>query len=93
MKALLFLLSRAESIPELNQIKEELITQNIVKEANKTSKSKEKTERIILSEFISSDGRKIYLGKNNKQNEYLISKIASLMMSGCTRKIFRVLTF
>jgi predicted ribosome quality control (RQC) complex YloA/Tae2 family protein len=35
-----------------------------------------KSTKVVLEQFISSDGTPIFVGKNNKQNEYLTMKFA-----------------
>lgn len=72
-------INQAESLSGLKEIKEELISQNILKYRQQQVKSSEKSSKEFssLTQFTSSDNYKIYLGKNNKQNDYLISKIAS----------------
>ncbi|EKE02969.1 MAG: hypothetical protein ACD_20C00301G0015 [uncultured bacterium] len=72
-------INQSDSLADLKQIKDELISQNLLKTTGKQIKSPEKLKKegISLSEYTSTDGYKIYVGKNNRQNEYLISKIAS----------------
>lgn len=62
---------QAEDIETLKQIQEELESEGTLK-SNQEKKSKEKPE---LKEFTSSEGYQILVGRNNKQNEYLL-KIA-----------------
>jgi len=69
--------NQSETIYELKQIQEELISQGILKEKAEKNKKRIKKEEMQLTRFESSDGFKIFLGKNNRQNDYLISKIAS----------------
>lgn len=78
IESIIMSLNQAESLDELRQIKEELAAQKIIKIAQPKTKGKEKQkkEHLFIKEFESSDGFKIYLGKNNKQNEHIISKIA-----------------
>lgn len=65
-------LTRAESIDEIELIRTELYEQGYLKKRNKIQKVKESAP----IEFISSDGFKIYVGRNNKQNDYLTLKWA-----------------
>ena len=65
----------AENLSDLKEIEQELISQNIIKSNNYQVSKKEKKEKIKLTEFISSDGFNILVGKNNRQNEFLL-KIA-----------------
>lgn len=68
----------AASLYDLRQIQEELEGQNIIK-AQKQIKasSKNKKSCVELTQYNSSDNYKIYVGRNNSQNDYLVSKIAS----------------
>lgn len=71
-------IDQADLIAELKQIKDELISQNLVKISHTSSKKEKlKKESINLTKFDSVDNYKIYLGKNNRQNDYLVSKFAS----------------
>ncbi|MDD3594117.1 MAG: NFACT RNA binding domain-containing protein [Candidatus Gastranaerophilales bacterium] len=63
----------AADIEDLNQIEEELVSINLL--TNK-EQSKKKDNKIDI-EKVQEDGFAIYIGKNNKQNDYLISKLAS----------------
>lgn len=71
----------ASTLTELKEVQEELIGQNYIKnykpDLNKKQKSKKEKDLVTIAEFLSSDNYKIFLGKNNKQNDYIISKIAS----------------
>ncbi|WP_411015518.1 NFACT RNA binding domain-containing protein, partial [Salmonella sp. s44703] len=42
-----------------------------------TKQKKQKPRTIELERYISSDGTEIFVGKNNKQNDYLTNKFAS----------------
>jgi predicted ribosome quality control (RQC) complex YloA/Tae2 family protein len=70
-------INQSETVQELKLIQEELAGQNISKEKPDKYQKKAKKEEIQLTQFTSREGFKIYLGKNNRQNDYLISKIAS----------------
>jgi len=59
---------------ELEEIKEELILEGYLKGKNKKNKDN-KTSKPY--HFISSDGFHIFVGKNNKQNDFLTLKAAS----------------
>lgn len=70
-------INNCENIEELEEIKEELIKEGYAKGKN-INKSKIKEKSVTSPyEFISSDNFKIYVGKNNKQNDYLTLKFAS----------------
>ena len=70
---LMQLLDLSNSIAEINEIREELISQNYIKQ-----KRKKKGAKIPLStkplHFVSSDGFDIFVGKNNRQNDKLTLK-------------------
>ena len=71
-------IDQSENLIDLKQIQDELIAENLIKRVEKVNKSDEsRKEKINLTQYTSSDNYKIYIGKNNKQNEYLISKKAS----------------
>lgn len=61
---------------DIEEIKEELMEQGILKAKHALKKQKNKKEYPKLEEYISSDGTTILVGKNNKQNEYLTMKLA-----------------
>lgn len=69
-------LSRAETIQEILEIKEELATEGYIsiQEQNK-KKKKQKTETFRPKEY-EIDGYTVFVGKNNHQNDYLTLKIA-----------------
>ena len=63
----------AENLSDLKEIEQELIAQNLIKSNNYKDSKNEKKETIKLA---SSDGFNILVGKNNRQNEFLL-KIAN----------------
>ncbi len=63
---LLFFTQNANSIDELKEIYSELFDEVI--------EDKEKTQKV---EFIDFEGFKIYIGKNKKQNDFILSKLSS----------------
>ena len=66
----------AEDTESIDEIKEELIEAGYI---NKKSKQKKKKKQMkdYLKKYKSSDGFRIYAGKNNKQNDYLTLKLAN----------------
>ena len=64
-------------VEELDEIKEELITEGYIKGTNKNKKKKVKSKISKPYHFISSDNFHIYVGKNNVQNDYLTLKFAN----------------
>ncbi len=61
---------------ELDEIKEELFNEGYIK-SNPRNKKKKETVVSKPYHFISSDGIDIFVGKNNKQNDYLTLKFAN----------------
>lgn len=65
-------LSIAETVKDLNEIRQELVDNKIVRSSGKgKEKGKKKTEAQKPLHFKSSEGYDIYVGKNNLQNDYL----------------------
>lgn len=67
-------ISRAESGDEINQIRSELAEQGYIR--IKSTAKKKKEEKPKPMHFVSSDGYDIFVGKNNKQNDYLTLKLS-----------------
>nr|WP_276938933.1 NFACT RNA binding domain-containing protein [Helcococcus sueciensis] len=65
----------AENHNEVSEIKEELIDQKIIKKPSKSKKKKE--EKSSPHKYITDNNNIIYVGKNNKQNEYLTLREAN----------------
>ncbi|MGG3999051.1 Rqc2 family fibronectin-binding protein [Anoxybacillus kestanbolensis] len=61
---------------DIDDIRDELIEQGYLR-AKATKQKKQKPRTIDLERYISSDGTEIFVGKNNKQNDYLTNKFAS----------------
>lgn len=62
---------------DINEIKDELVDQGYLKKKQKTLKKTKKNKDIpALACYFSSEGIPIYVGKNNKQNEYLTNRLA-----------------
>ena len=68
-------IENCENLAELMDIREELSRVGYLKSKNKSKKETKLTTK--PHEFISSDGVKILVGKNNKQNDHLTLKVAS----------------
>ncbi len=62
-------------VEDLNEIIQELTDEGYIKSKRKKKKEKEK-KTFAPHQYVSRDGFKIYVGKNNKQNEYLSLKFA-----------------
>jgi len=72
-------LDQASELSELTEIKQELIEQGYLKQPLLAPGAKKnKKERSIPKPFSfrSSDGFQLFVGKNNKQNDYLTLKVA-----------------
>ena len=69
-------IDNSTKVSELDEIKEELINEGYLK-GNSKIKKKKKEQLSKPQHYISSDGFSIFVGKNNKQNEYLTLKMAS----------------
>jgi predicted ribosome quality control (RQC) complex YloA/Tae2 family protein len=65
-------ITQAESTKITNEIKLELSEKGLIKENQKLKPQKDKIEL----DFVEVEGYKIYIGKNNKQNDYIVSKFA-----------------
>ena len=63
----------ASDMDILNEIEEEVLLLNPLQQQKKTN---EKTKKTIV-EKIETDNFEIYIGKNNKQNDYIVSKLSS----------------
>ncbi|GAB3069697.1 NFACT family protein [Salinicoccus sesuvii] len=77
MEYLTNLLHQMDSITteeEVDEIREELIDQGIIK--NKRKNTKKKSQKIQLHAYTTSNGLNVLVGKNNKQNDYLTTKKA-----------------
>ena len=68
-------ISRCATLAELSEIKQELAINGYIKN-NETQKSK-KAPVSSFNEFVSEEGYRIIVGKNNIQNDYITTKLAS----------------
>ncbi len=68
-------ISRCSSLAELSEIREELSDAGYIKQTQNRKKSK--TAPDSFKEFLSCEGYRILVGKNNKQNDYLTTVMAS----------------
>ena len=67
------------SLPDIEEIRDELMEQGYVRDRNKKQRKKKKKDKPALACYESSEGVPIYVGKNNTQNEYLTNRLASSM--------------
>src|SRR5665647_699375 len=70
------LLDTAESVQEIDDIRQELIDEGYIKGKRKIAGNKKVKASAPLS-FMSSDGFQIFVGRNNKQNDTLTLKSSS----------------
>ncbi len=68
-------ISLVETNAEIIQIRDELIEEGYLKNKGRLLKKKKK-ESVSPMHFVSDDGYDIYVGKNNKQNDYVTLKLA-----------------
>lgn len=74
LESVLDTVNRAENERELSQIREELTEQGYLK---RPRGKQQKQAQLPPKEFTSSDGFKIYVGRNNRQNDKLTLKTAA----------------
>ncbi len=74
LESVLDTVGRAESEKELSQIREELCEQGYLR---KPKGKQQKQQKLAPREYVSSDGFKIYVGRNNSQNDKLTMKTAA----------------
>lgn len=69
-------LTRAQNERDLDEIREELSSWGYAKRIKSNLKMAQKPKKLIISEFTSPNGYKVYLGKNNVQNDYITTQLA-----------------
>ena len=67
-------ISRCNDISDITEIREELSDAGYIKQQQSRKRQKPKNE---FKEFISNEGYKILVGKNNRQNDYLTTVLAN----------------
>ena len=69
-------ISLAESLAELERIKEDLIAANYYK-AKQIGAKKKRPQKSSISPatFVDENGNKLFVGRNSKENEYIVSKV------------------
>lgn len=75
LENVLMSIENSTEIEELDEIKEELINEGYIKGSLKKKKKKDNVVSKPLH-YISKDGFDIYVGKNNKQNDYLTLRLS-----------------
>jgi predicted ribosome quality control (RQC) complex YloA/Tae2 family protein len=76
LENVLYEIELCEEESSLDEIKEELISEGLIKSQQKSSKSRKPIEQSKPSSFMSSNGFEIMVGRNNRQNDRLTLKIA-----------------
>lgn len=76
LENVLMSIDNSTEIKELNEIKEELMQEGYIKNNQRSNKKKKEEPISKPYHYISQDGFNIYVGKNNKQNDYLTLKFA-----------------
>ena len=66
-------IQRANSIADLDEIREEMVDNNLIK---KKGKDKKKSKPSKPLHYKTEHGADIYVGKNSKQNDYITLKVA-----------------
>lgn len=80
LENVLLSINTCENLKDLEEITEELKTEGYVRKKGKekkTSSKNQKSDSLDFMTFTSRDNIAIYVGKNNKQNEFLTLKFAS----------------
>lgn len=76
LEHILVSIDNCSRVTELEEIREELIDEGYIRKSSKKKNKKQNTQS-DPRHYISSDGYDMYVGKNNKQNDYLTLKFAS----------------
>ncbi|MBU8907071.1 Rqc2 family fibronectin-binding protein [Desertibacillus haloalkaliphilus] len=61
---------------DIDEIREELAEGGYIRNRQKTKKKKKQDQKPQLERYVSTTGIEIFVGKNNKQNEYLTNRFA-----------------
>ncbi|MFC3040274.1 NFACT family protein [Virgibacillus xinjiangensis] len=64
------------STEDIDEIREELREEGYLKRQRTRSKNKNKPKKPVPEKYQATDGTPILVGKNNKQNEYVTTKVA-----------------
>ncbi|MBS4539727.1 NFACT family protein [Clostridium sp. D2Q-11] len=76
LENILLSIENATNLPELEEIRDELIEGGYIKNRKKYKPQNKKSSQSKPLHYISKDGFDIYVGKNNKQNDNLTLKFA-----------------
>ncbi|RHW36469.1 fibronectin/fibrinogen-binding protein [Neobacillus notoginsengisoli] len=61
---------------DIEEIREELAEGGYIRQRNRKNVRKQQNAKPVLDVYTASDGTEILVGKNNKQNDYLTTKLA-----------------
>ncbi|MCA1040708.1 NFACT family protein [Bacillus infantis] len=67
----------AASTKDIEEIREELAEGGYIRIRQKKQNKKTANAKPVLDRYTATDGTEIYVGKNNKQNDYLTNKLAA----------------
>lgn len=67
-------ITRADSVSDLEEIREEMVENKLIK--RKSRKKKKKSKKSKPLHYKTESGADIYVGKNSKQNDYITLKLA-----------------
>ncbi len=70
-------LIQCDDLSVISEIRDELESLGYIKANRGKNKKSSKSSPALPAEFLSSDGFTIYVGKNNRQNDYLTLKMSS----------------
>lgn len=74
LESILTSINNSDNLIILEEIRSELVEQNYIKKTVKAKRKQKKPELLLSSEDF--EGFKIYIGKNNSQNDYITMKLA-----------------
>lgn len=77
LESILTSIENAPDLRTLQEIQEEMIEAGLIRDRSKDKKSRRKKDKAAQPEKIEFEGFDIYVGKNNRQNDYLTMKFAS----------------
>ena len=73
-------LENTNELEVLDEIKQELIKQGYIRlKRKKKTRENLKLQEVTPRKFISTEGFEIFVGKNNKQNDYITLKLAEIL--------------
>ena len=77
LESVLHELEASSDIHEIDEVRQELASQKYVSSSDKPKKLRQNNPAPVPHLFYSSDGLRVYVGKNNRQNDILTLKTAS----------------